>query len=292
MRSSFWGLLFSSMVLISCQEENPYKDQYRSQTLSSSEPSSDNRTVENAERILEEDANTVADEDAIAEEQLTAVQLICQDEENATKFPVETGTLCLNGQASNVLANALANPYKGGDNPQLGIIKSEDVNGVSHFILVSSLELPKPLTTVYAERARLNPISFTEGNATVTQVELASYPPQGGRQLGGFDLQYDLRVRVAIITVEDRRILQRDFLALDDEQSVISSASYLKPGAGNNPNSVANLLTYWIADGDATKVITVTHQQADNRGQHQTAENTILAIGRRTMIDTYNLFAQ
>ncbi|MFW7379910.1 MAG: hypothetical protein ACOH5I_13945 [Oligoflexus sp.] len=293
MTIKLWFIVLASL-LGACSEDNPYKGQYRSQPAQASSADAQGPgNVNQAREEAAEEAATVADEEAIAEEDLNTVQLVCQNQEMATKYPVETGALCLNGQPTNAFANALASPYQGGDNANLGVIKSEDVNGISHFILLAAIELPLPLSEVYAQRAALNPLNFTEGNATIAQVQLAELPAQGGAQLGGFDLQFDLTVRVAIITVQEQRILQRDFIALDPEQNVIASATYMKPGAeGNNPATVANLISFWIADGEKTKLVTVTHQQAENRGQHPTAETTILGIGRRTMVDTYNLFTQ
>lgn len=292
-----------SLLSFSCADEkNPYKDRYETQTAGpagavTGTPSTGNATVDAngaaTPAANEADTKTAAKTDAIAKESLNAVQMICGPQPSLAKFAAEIAVLCVNGQPSQAFANALAAPYKGGANPPLVVVKSVDNAGISEFILLAVLEVPKPIADVFAKRDLTHKGTMTEGNATVTQTELSATPGAGGDQLGSYDVKFDLNVRVGIINVADTRILQQDFLALTPDKSLISSVSYLKPGAADNTDNIlATSVSFWIGDKNTTKLISVNHQMVDNRGQAATAEQTVQSIGRRTMTDTYTAFSQ
>lgn len=218
---------------------------------------------------------------------LTGAAIVCADQEATAKYPVEMAVLCVNGKPSQAFADALSKTFNGTGTPTLGVIKSVDNAGTSTFVIMSGFEVPKGQADLLAKKASLNPSNIVEGNATYTQAETRAIPAAGGKDLGGFELTATLRVSVAIVTVNDVRAMTRDFVMLK-EGSVVRSATYLTPGAADNAdNIVANILSFWITEGNTTKIIGVTHQQAANRNQHATAETTILNLGRRTVIDGY-----
>ncbi|HYX34948.1 MAG TPA: hypothetical protein VE954_17775 [Oligoflexus sp.] len=291
-----------SVLSFSCADEkNPYKNRYETQTSgpagAATGSNSGNATVNadgsSSPAVNEADTKTAANTDTIAKESLSAVQMICGNQPALAKFAAEMAVLCVNGQPSQAFANALAAPYKGGANPPLVLVKSVDNNGISEFVLLAVLEVPKPITEVFAKRDLTHKGTMTEGNATVTQTELTATPGAGGDQLGSFDVKFDLKVTVGIINVADTRILQQDFIGLTPDKSLISAVTYLKPGAADNTDNIlANSVSFWIGDKNTTKLISVNHQMVDNRGQAATAETTVTSIGRRTMTDTYTTFSQ
>jgi hypothetical protein len=294
-------LTVAGLLALSCADEkNPYKNRYETQgTSGAASPASGTGnataadTTAPAQTVSEAETKTAADTESIAKESLTALQMICGNQPALAKFAAEMAVLCVNGQPSQAFANALAAPYKGGANPPLVVVKSMDNNGISEFILLAVLEVPKPIADVFAKRDLTHKGTMTEGNATVTQTELSATPGNGAEQLGSYDVKFDLNVRVGIINVADTRILQQDFVALTPDKSLISSMTYLKPGAPENEeNILANSVSFWIGDKNTTKLISVNHQMVDNRGQAATAEQTVTSIGRRTMTDTYTAFSQ
>lgn len=292
--------LATGVLVTSCAaEKNPYASRYGTQptagpqTATSNPSAASGNPTNNIVVANEADTKTAAKTDSIAKESLSAVQMICANPPSLAKFAAEMAVICVNGQPTQAFANALAAPYKGGANPPLVVVKSVDVNGISEFILLAVLEVPKPITAVFAKRDLTHKGTMTEGNATVTQTEIAATPGNGTDQLGSYDVKFDLNVKVGIITVADTRILQQDFLGLTTDKSLIGSVSYLKPGAADNAeNILANSVSFWIGDASSTKLISVNHQMVDNRGQPATAEQTVQAIGRRTMTDSYTNFSQ
>ncbi len=303
MNRPFPGMILTICGLLgfSCADEkNPYKNRYESQgTTGPTSPvtGTGNAVASNGAAPVatasEADTKTAAKTETIAKESLSAVQMICGNQPSLAKFAAEMAVLCVNGQPSQAFANALAAPYKGGANPPLVLVKSVDNNGISEFILLAVLEVPKPIADVFAKRDLTHKGTMTEGNATVTQTELSATPGNGAEQLGSYDVKFDLNVRVGIINVADTRILQQDFIALTPDKSLITSMSYLKPGAADNTDNIlANSVSFWIGDKNTTKLISVNHQMVDNRGQAATAEQTVTSIGRRTMTDTYTMFSQ
>ncbi|WP_141732828.1 hypothetical protein [Oligoflexus tunisiensis] len=295
-------LVICGLLSFACADEkNPYKNRYETQGSTAGTPGAATGTVNAsadasgtpATQVSEADTKTAADTDDIAKESLSAVQMICGNQPSLAKYAAEMAVLCVNGQPSQAFANALAAPYKGGANPPLVIVKSVDNNGISEFILLAVLEVPKPIADVFAKRDLTHKGTITEGNATVTQTELSATPGNGADQLGSYDVQFDLNVRVGIINVADTRILQQDFVSLNADKSLIASMSYLKPGAADNADNIlATAVSFWIGEGANTKLVSVNHQMTDNRGQAATAEQTVTTLGRRTMTESYNTFSQ
>lgn len=303
MNRPFQGMILTICGLLgfSCAEEkNPYKNRYEKAGTTggvSAATGTGNAAADSSgapvATATEAETKTAANTEAIAKESLSAVQMICGNQPSLAKFAAEMAVLCVNGQPSQAFANALAAPYKGGANPPLVLVKSVDNNGISEFILLAVLEVPKPIADVFAKRDLTHKGMMTEGNATVTQTELAATPGNGAEQLGSYDVKFDLNVRVGIINVADTRILQQDFVGLTPDKSLIASMTYLKPGAADNTDNIlANSVSFWIGDKNTTKLISVNHQMVDNRGQAATAETTVTSIGRRTMTDTYTMFSQ
>lgn len=297
--STLLAAFLAALLLLGCQEENPYKGRYQvKQAPQAAENEADIREAESSgqrdsvSQTVETEPAAAAD-DAITENDFDIIQLICQDSDLKASFETEMAVLCIDGQATTTFAEGLANPYRGGNNAQPNVLRADNINGMSHFLVFSAIELPLPLNQILDRRAELNPIDFTAGAATVTQAELSSRPPTSEIDLGGFDLRFEIAVRVAIITIRDVNILERDFTSLEPGQSVVAMKTYLKPGAAeNSENEVATTLSLWIADENRTKMVTVANQQVNNRGQHQAASNTVTEVGRRFIIDTYDIFSQ
>ena len=292
-----------SVLGMSCAEEkNPYKTRYEtsgpSSTATSSAPSSSGNslpadtTATNAPTPAQ-DTTTAAKPDAIPKASLAGVQLICSNPPALAKFQAELAVICTNGQPTAAFASALAAPYKGGATPPLVILKSTDVNSVSEFIVLAVIEVAKPIADTFAKRASLTAGTLTVGNASLIQTNVATTAATGGANLGGSDVKFDLTVKAGIITVNNISILQLDSVALNTEKSVIATLSALKVGAPDNTDDMlSNSLSFMMQDGTGTKVISVNHQIAANKGQGATAEKTVLDLGRAAMTDAYTKLSQ
>lgn len=292
--------LFTALTAVACEESNPYKDgsvqtgtliKSGDGTAATGTGGGDGGAAAPGDEVAAAPnvaADTKKAADPSSSPALTGAAIVCADQDAIAKYKVEMEVLCVNGQPSQAFANALTTTYKGSGTVNLGVIKSVDNAGISTFVIMSGIEIPKGQAELLAKKAALNPANITEGNATYTQAETKAIPAAGGKDLGAFELTANLSVRVAIANVQDVRALTRDYVMLK-EGSVLRSATFLTPGAADNAdNIVANIVSFWITEGNTTKIIGVTHQQANNRGQHPTAETTIMAVGRRTVTDGYN----
>lgn len=284
---------------LGCQEENPYTDgMVKKSTPQGAEDEgtnsgggqSQNSTAENEESA----SNEAANEEEIAEESLTVTQSICGDQPTLANHTEEMNLLCQDGKPTVAFVNALEQPYTGDGAPNPTLATSIDNDGVSQFVLIAALKVPSPPEQVEAARTALNQLSFTEGNATVAQTELSLTPSNEAPITETAEIQFDLDVSLGIITVNDRRILTRDFITFDEELGIKGYRTYLTANAPDNEdNIVANQISFSIPNEDnTTTLISVTHQQADNRGQHDTAETTFVNVAGRLMTETMAAIGQ
>ena len=296
-----------------CSENNPYKDRARlssqfdldsatasntgvvasddgSSTLESSSEKVENQAGAESDQVVAtaSDTKTVAAPESIPKASLSATEVICSSAANYPKFATEFAVLCLNGSPTAAFAALLNAPFSGTGTPNPSKIKSVDVNGVSEFIFATSFQTPKPLMTALTKSEVLNDISFVEGNATFTTATVSERAPAGGMDLGGLVRKQTVTVKVAIISITDISISDGQYVNLKD-QLVVSAMSGLKPGeADNSDNILGNTLSFFIADGNSTKVVAVAHQQLNNRGQHAAAETSALALSKRLTLEGYN----
>lgn len=307
MRCKLLAPVFFFFGFSCAEEQNPYKGRYATSGVSSTSagtPQSSNGTPSigaapstgaTAATVptAAQDIKTAAKPDAIAKASLTGVNLICSNPAALAKVQTELAVLCVNGQATQAFASALAAPYKGGANPPLVTIKAVDNNGVSEFIVLAVIEVAKPVADVFAKRAMLNNGTLTAGNATVAQSIVATRAAGGGDDLGGADVKFDLNVTVGIIKVANTSILQNDSTALNADKSVIATVSGLKAGDANNTDDILSTsLNFMMQDGTGTKIISVNHQMVNNKGQAATAQQTVVGIGQATMTDVYTKMSQ
>ncbi|SMF00905.1 hypothetical protein [Pseudobacteriovorax antillogorgiicola] len=279
---------FALGALWACEEKNPYANRVATAEQSAATPegqvSSGNQTGATPEEQTQEAEN-------LSEEALTVTQLICQSNE-FSGVQAAFDAACVNGQASVALATALEQPYDGAGDPVINLLQSDDVNGVSQFLVITSLKVAVSPADVLAQANALNEADFSEGNATVTQTEISSVAGDGAPIMLSTEIQFDLNVSVGIINVNDVRILSKEFLVLDSETQLMGYRSVLKAGEPDNEDNIlANQISFWVPQEDgSTVLITISQQHADNRGQHATAETTFQGVARRSLLDTYALF--
>jgi len=307
--SSWYTALLSLLTLSCAEEKNPYRDRYMSGVpVGASNPSdtSGNATGQTTNPgagggtgtgAVVADPNATqkpADAGAIAETAKTGVALICSGSPALAKFQAELAVLCVDGKPTQTFAAALAAPYKGGPNPPLVKVKAVDNNGVSEFIVLAVIEIPKPVADVFAKRQMLTSGTTTAGNATVTQTVVATTPAAGGDKLGSSDVKFDLNVSVGIIKVNNVSMLQIDAVALNADKSLITTMGGLKQGAPDNQDDIlSNSLSFMLGEGpNVTKLIQVNHQMVNNRGQAATAEQTVVGIGQASMTSAYMKLTQ
>ncbi|MCX6128367.1 MAG: hypothetical protein NTX25_04795 [Proteobacteria bacterium] len=299
----FWFSALAIFLGISCADEkNPYKAGYKSSSTEAAKKGGDDALPKDGTPIVpgpvmgEQKPGSVpmpipgepAAKPVVPAQSLTGVQVICANPPALAKVQTELAVLCANGQVTPAFASALAAPYKGGANPPLVSIKSVDVNGVSEFIVLAVIEVPKTVAEVFDRRATLPSGTLTAGNAVVTQTVIGNTPPSSGSNLGSLDINFSLNVTVGIIKVANVSILQNDSIALNADKTVIASISSLKAGAADNTDDILSTsLSFNIQEGNVTKVISVNHQMVNNRGQVAAAAQTVLDIGKATMTDVY-----
>lgn len=292
----FTGLFLSS--LFACQqEENPYKDSLKPDTSKlrsqpQSDVSSDEKKAEGSPVVEEADVKE-AEEGSIEESKISSTERICQDTALQNKFPEELSIICLDGKATNEFASLLATPYDGTNQSNFRLAKSEDVNGISEMIAITSLKVNQPISEVFNRRAQMNTNTVSAGNATLTFTQQSEIAAQGNGHLGGFEVAIELVVRVAIVTVRQPGVQVRELFDLAGDMSVIADAAYLKANDPvNTPGTVSNNLAFWIADGEQTLMVVLTRQKADNRGQHNQAEAAFSGIGPAMNDSMLTLFNQ
>lgn len=287
------------LFLVACAEEkNPYNSQIVQGTSNAApkgdqdvDPNHSDSEIDDASRtkamepVVEQKPPVVADVKSVPPETLNFAQMICDDKEYTAKYAIEMGVFCVSGKPSQTLVDAIGKPYKGQGTPMITTVKSQDVNRVSHFIIVSSVEVPKGQKDIFAARGVLNNGTTVGTNATLIQRQVAELPLTPGL-LANYEISMDLAIRVGGLTVDERAVAIRDY-AMVKEGNFLKSANYLKAGEEDNENKVGNLLSFWLSEGGTTKIVGVTHQQAPNRGRHEVAVEVIQGIARKTLVDTY-----
>ena len=273
-------------LLTSCDEKNLYAGRVASSSEASAAETSETAA---ADATVNEDQNEVAED--LSEEALTITQelLACSAMLDAVKASFDVA--CVDGKATVALADALENPYDGTGVPNINLLQSDDVNGVSQFMVITSFTVPTDPDGVLAMVNAMNEADFTEGNATITQTELTSTPGDNSPLTLTTEVEFGLDVSVGIITVNDVRHLTKEFMKFGSEGNIQGSKVYLTEGAPDNEdNIIADQASFWIPTETGTTIITVSQQHAENRNRHETAEETFLAVAQRTLVDTFGLF--
>ena len=297
-------MIIAPISLMSCSEEsNPYKDRYENRSSPSgdavgersstgvpavgSNTGAAGETGVKADEVNASDTKVVAEPNSIAKEVASATQVVCQSPTIFTDFKAEFEILCLNGQPTAAFAALLSSPYKGVAPATVSKIKSANVNNVSEFIFATSSEISSPIATVVGKRGGLGVWTFTEGSATFTGTRVAELAAMGPNSLGGYETKDVLVVKVGPITINDERLMKSNWIVVKEGQ-VVTSLINLKPGASENTdNTVANILTLLLAEGQITKFVAVTRQEVANSGQPAKAETTALAVARRIAEEGY-----
>ncbi len=289
-----------ALTVSACSENNPYKDQQVGLAKNNSKqteklPSDTSTHSEKPEEqgvgdlVVEPIKTEVADVKNTAPAELNVAQLICDDKEYAAKYPVEMGVFCVEGKPSTNLINALNSPYRGQGDPVLKVIQQEDIDGVSNFLIVSSIEINKGQKEAYAIRELMNSVTTAvPNNATMRQRQLLSLAP-AGNLLSNYEIDVALDIQVGGITVDDHRIAMRDYATLK-EGAIIKSANYLKAGVEDNEEKLSNIISFWVSNGNKTRIVGVTRQQTDNRGRHEIAVRVVQGLGKQALIDTVAAF--
>ena len=269
---------------VGCEEKNPYASRV-AQAGSSSEAVVGGG--EESESVSEGQDQQAED---LSEEALNITQEICGSGATFSSVSEAFSAACVDGQASVALAGALESPYEGAGDPVINLLQSDDINGVSQFLVITSLKVASTPEEILAQSNAMNEDDFEEGNATVTQTEVSSNPGDSSPVSLATEIQFDLNVSVGIINVADTRILTKEYLKVSEEGGILGYRSFLKSGAPDNEdNIIASQVSFWVPDETGTIFITVSQQHAENRNQHETAETTFLNIARRTLLQTYGL---
>lgn len=289
------------LALVGCEEKNPYVDGEVARSGSPQAANTNNQSAaprnqpeqSQVDTTAVEDTQEVLDEEVADAETLTTGQAICGSEGMFGNHAEEFAVVCLNGQPNTAFANALAGAYAGAGEATPTLIKSIDNNGVSQFVLIAAIKVAQTVDEVVAEQAVLNESDFTEGNASVTQTVLSDTAVNQNEILSRAEIQFDLRVSVGIINVNDTRMLTKELIEINPELGIKGYRTTLTAGAAENEdNIIANQISFFVPNEDGgSTLIVISHQQADNRNQHQTAETTFVSLARRTMVDGYNHFA-
>ncbi len=278
------------LTQIGCEEKNPYATDRVIANPSVGSEDTSSTSANNKSEPSEDQDNVVQDED-LSEEAKTVTEVLC---DSGASFPEAEGAFsigCNNGQPTVALVQALENPYAGQGDASVNLVQSDDVNGISQFKVITALKLPKTPAEIQAFSNQLNESDFTEGNATIVQTELSSVAGTAP-VLQTAVIQFDLTVQVSIITVNDTRILEQQYVMLDETSNIVGIKSYLKAGEpDNDDNIIASQISFIVpsADGASSTMVSMSQQHADNRGQHETAEQTFTNLALRTMINAYGL---
>lgn len=296
---SFKLLPLIALIFVACAENNPYKDGAVAYSSNAKPVKVENQVATHTDAPVGADTTEpdpevpivietpkVADVKSAPPEALNFAQMICDDKEYTAKFPVEMGVFCVGGKPAQRLVDAIAKPYTGTGSPNLIFVQAEDINRVSHFIMVSAVEIPKGQKETFAARGVLNRGQTLGSNATLTQTEVAQNPLQGN-QIANYTIDLALEVRVGGISVDLISRATREYEMVKDGV-MIKSANYLIPDAQfeDNQGKVATLLSFWLTEGGKTKIVGVGRQLSPNRGRHAVALEAAQSLGAKTLIDT------
>ena len=276
------------LVLLGCEESNPYAGGVK-QGEKSEEASTASATGDNSANVeVAEGQDEVAED--LSEEAKTVTQAICASDALFSGIKATFDVACVDGQATVAMASALENPFDGTGEPSINLLQSDDVNGVSEFMVISSVKVPLTPQEVLDRSADINNADAVAGNATVTQTEVSSTPGDNNPIVIASEVNFQLDVNVGIISVSDTRILVREYIMVDEETNVFGYRSYLKAGEPDNEDNIlANQMTLYVPVEDGTILIGISQQHTDNRGRHATAEETFNRLARQTAIDSVDL---
>lgn len=289
--------LFSLLLMVAfsqaaCEESNPYSGGYSKGSIEEDEDSSLNsssRNRANGSGVVDEDATELAED--VSEEALTITDEICGNAALFAKVKGSYEAACVGGKPTVALVDALSNPYNGVGDPTITILQSDDVDGVSQFMVMTSMEVPVSPDEFTAQGDAINQLSFEEGNAVIEQTILSDTAGDGSPITQTLEILFDMTVSVAIITVQDPRILIKNGMKFGKDTEIQAMEAYLKAGVPENEdNIIADQLTFWMPSENGTTVITFSQQHAENRGQHETAEEIFVTVAQRQILETMSLF--
>ena len=267
-----------------CEESNPYAG--RIQSADASLEGSDDARPENIK--VSEGQDEPAED--LSEEALTITEAICQSSALFNSVQGSFAAACIDGKASVALADALENPYDGTGEPNINLLQSDDVDRVSQFLVLSAVKVPVTPEEVLAEANTLNETDLVEDNVTMTQTEILSVPGNNSPIILSTEIEFLLEVDVGI-TVRDTRILTRDFIMVNEEAGIIGYRTALKAGEPDNEDNIlADMIALYIPVEGGSILVGISQQHANNRGRHETAEDTFTKLAIRTAKESVATF--
>ncbi len=293
----FMSLAFtSSLSQVACQQalkKNETSEAMESSdsTVSASSEISD-MSVETVTMVIAEDDDGVSEsklevQKVIGVELSQAGRRICADERSLTQFSTEMAVICANGQPTTLFAELIANAQQsGGAVREPLVIKSESINEVSHFIMATSILVDVELEAALLKRTDLNTSDLAQDGVKLKETQVAATPADGFKSLGTYEVREETSVRFGLATIDDKRIITREFVPLTSS-SLIAVYSSLKADAPDNANNILfNKISFWIKDGKTTRILTVSQSKVNDRGQAETAEKAARNMVNQVMAHT------
>ena len=279
------AVLALGLSLVACEESNPYTNRV-AQSDGSSLGTNANAT---GAQTVNTESTAVAEE--VSEEALTLTDKICAMDEKLQVVKGSFETMCLDGKPTVALINALDNPYTGVGEPDVNLLKAEDINGQSQFLVLGSALFPVTTEEMLNGIDDYNNRGYSYDNAVVEETQLSSVKDEGSQVFLSAEVNFSLTVTVGIIVIEDDRHLVKDFYEIGDS-GIIVQRVYLQAGHPNNDEEgqIADQLAFWIPTENGTLVVMASQQHADNQGQPQTAMDVFTGLSKMQATDAYQFF--
>lgn len=284
---SFYLILIGTNM--GCEEANPYAGGVATGSV---EKDKDNKQGQDlSENIIVADGQDEVAED-LSEEAISITEAICQSAALFDANKASFDAACVDGKASVALANALENPYDGTGEPNLNLLRNDDIDRVSYFLVLSAVKVAVTPEEVLAQANTLNETDIVEDNVTITQTELLSTPGDSGPVILSTEIEFILEVDVGI-TVTDTRILTREFIMVNEELGIIGYRTHLKAGnEDNEDNILADMMALYIPVEGGSILVGISEQHARNRGRHETALDTFTKVGTRMAKESVATFSK
>jgi hypothetical protein len=215
---------------------------------------------------------------------------LCSQAAPHVKLTEEHAFLCSGDQPTALLNQLFQQPYKGqADTSNISkLIRSEDRGGISHLVVANSSLYEGNMESILAKRKSLSNLQVSAGDASLKSSLLQEIAPSNGADLGGFRVKETLDVNVIITTITDASVSEIKFKTISEDKLVMSQKSLKQGEQDNSDNTRINQLSYWLAMGEKTLIVTVVYQEANNQGFHSMAETTTKNIAQALAKKAYD----
>lgn len=264
------------------------------QAFGSKAGSAPNETIAASSETIVETETVLASESELRQgftsEILLASRKICANERALREFATEMAVICSNGQATSVFGD-LINRANLTAKPAPMVIKSESIAEVSQFMFAASFIVAAPFEATLLKRADLNTFTSTVDGVRMRETQVTTIPGDGLRTLGGFEIRQETSVSTLLGTADFTKIVTRDYVPIESNK-IVAVYSSLKVGAPENADSIlSNRISFWIKEGQNTRILIVSQGKTNDNGQPENVEKTALNLANQFLTNNLRILS-